>query len=149
MWVLRPNHSLLGTRGLGLEKLGTLFFCGYGNGNGNLYKFLSLGKIVILFLIVITRHLDPAKTLHDFARNTFSMRPYNTHVWICLCEMIWHVWGNSNSISFFLEATLLCLFVDLKKPMNFFFNGKEANGLAYQTKKKKKGGNGLGWKLKF
>lgn len=28
----------------------------------------------------------------------------------------------------------------------FFFNGKEANGLAYQTKKKKKEGNGLGWK---
>ena len=29
---------------------------------------------------------------------------------------------------------------------DFFFNGKEANGLAYQTKKKKKEGNGLGWK---
>lgn len=143
MWVLRPNHSLLGTRGLGLEKLGTFFFFG-GYGNGNLYKLLSLGKIVILFLIVITRHLDPAKTLHDFARNTFSMRIYNTYVWICLCEMIWHVWGNSNSISNFLVATLLCLFVDLKKPMIFFFNGKEANGLAYQTKKKKKEGNGLG-----
>ena len=141
-----------GYTGARARKARDFIFCGYGNGNGNLYRFLSLGKIVILFLIVITRHLDPAKTLHDFARNTFSMRIYNTYVWICLCEMIWHVWGNSNSISIFWEATLLCLFVDLKKPMIFFFfDGKEANGLAYQTKKKKKKkeGNGLGWKLKF
>lgn len=106
--------------GQGQKSQGLFFFFG-GYGNGNLYKLLSLGKIVILFLIVITRHLDPAKTLHDFARNTFSMRIYNTYVWICLCEMIWHVWGNSNSISIFLVATLLCLFVDLKKPMIFFF----------------------------
>lgn len=102
MWVLRPNHSS-GYMGAWARKARDFFFffCGYRNGNGNLYKFLSLGKIVILFLIVITRHLDPANTLHDFARNTFSMRLYNTYVWICLCEMIWHVWGNSNSILIF------------------------------------------------